>query len=162
VLVIWDREIAQLPRDQRALAKRAAMACSQAHADYSKFKVGAALRIKSGGFVTAANVENGSYGLTSCAERNAIFRAVAEKGTDVRWTSIALVADAEKFDLAEPPTISPCGACRQVLDEFKADDNATVLFIKDGQFVLMTIEELLPIPFYFEPATATVLNDDTD
>jgi homotetrameric cytidine deaminase len=160
--VTWDREIAQLPYDQRALAERAATACSQAYARYSKFKVGAALRIKGGGVVTAANVENGSYGLTSCAERNAIFRAVAEKGTDVRWTSIALVADVEKFDPAKPPTISPCGACRQVLNEFKADDNATVLFIKDGQFVLMTIEKLLPIPFYFKPWQQQSLNDGTD
>lgn len=149
--MIWDSKIAQLPPDQQELARCASLVSSQAHARYSKFKVGAALRTDTGDVFAAANVENGSYGLTSCAERNAIFRAVAKRGPGVRWVALALVADVSPYDPKKPPTIPPCGACRQVLDEFKADDNAAVLFIREGQFVTVSIGLLLPIPFHFEP-----------
>lgn len=149
----WDKEIAQLSSDDwRDLARQAQTATDKAYNKYSRFKVGAALRIQSDHdeIFTAANVENGSYGLTSCAERNAIFRAVAEKGRGIRWTAIALVAIPSSKPKT-PPTFSPCGACRQVLYEFKASDKAKILFIEKGQFVTMTIAELLPVPFRFEP-----------
>lgn len=80
----------------------------QAHAPYSKFKVGAALLTPDGRIITGCNVENASYGLTICAERNAVFAAIAQG--DRRFTAIAITADARMP--------YPCGACRQVLAEF--------------------------------------------
>lgn len=85
---------------------------TQAYAPYSKFPVGAALLAASGKVYVGCNVENLSYGLTICAERNALFAAVATG--ERRFLSIAIVSDSE-----EP--ISPCGACRQVLIEFCED-----------------------------------------
>jgi homotetrameric cytidine deaminase len=143
----WSSEIAGLPSDQQDLASRAADASKNADAEYSDFRVGAALRIPGGDVFTATNVENSSFGLTSCAERNAVFRAVGEKGPSVRFDLIALVAISDRIDPSSGPTISPCGACRQVLERFKADEQARVLFVKDGQFVTMTIRELFPAPF---------------
>src|SRR5437899_464277 len=95
--VQWDQEIAELPPELRALAQVAAGACRQAHALYSHFRVGAALRTVEGEVFDATNVENGSYGLTSCAERNAVFKAVARKGTGMRFDLLALVARSRKL-----------------------------------------------------------------
>jgi cytidine deaminase len=85
----------------------------QAHAPYSKFQVGAALLTASGKIFTGCNVENASYGLTNCAERTAIFTAVAagegKTGKKNNWVAMAV---------ATPGGHSPCGACRQVLVEF--------------------------------------------
>lgn len=146
---MWDAEIAALAPDPdlEQLARKARTATQKAHANRSKFCVGAALRTTDGKVITAANVENASYGLTSCAERNAVFRAVAERGNTVRFNSIALVAVADDIDVAKRPTISPCGACRQVLFEFRADDSARVLYVSNGVFVTKTVLELLPEPF---------------
>ncbi|OAI39295.1 hypothetical protein AYO39_00425 [Actinobacteria bacterium SCGC AG-212-D09] len=145
----WSKEIAALPSaEERDLAKQAAVASEHADAEYSEFRVGAALRTSDGDVFTAANVENGSFGLTSCAERNAVFRAVAEKGEHVRFDLLALVAISDRIDPSRRPTISPCGACRQVLERFKADEGAKVVFVKEGRFVGMTIRELFPVPFF--------------
>ncbi len=83
-----------------------------AYAPYSRFKVGAALRSRSGRIFTGCNIENISYGLTICAERVAVFKAVEAGETD--FLEIAIIADTE-----EP--ISPCGACRQVMAEFSPE-----------------------------------------
>lgn len=109
----------------------------QAYVPYSKFKVGAALLSVDGRVFTGANVENASYGLTICAERAALFKAVSEGAQ--RYTTIAVVTD-----LADPA--SPCGACRQVLAEF-APELKVIMANTAGKVVSTTIAELLPLAF---------------
>jgi cytidine deaminase len=104
----------QITAEQRkALVTAACDIRRQAHAPYSKFHVGAALLTASGKIFTGCNVENASYGLTICAERNAVFSAVAsgegKPGKENNWVAMAV---------ATPGGHSPCGACRQVLVEF--------------------------------------------
>src|SRR5690349_1402627 len=98
--------------DSENLIQMATEARECAHAPYSKFKVGAALLDSSGRVFTGCNVENASYGLTVCAERVALWKAVS--GGERKFVALAVVADGER-----PP--SPCGACRQVLWEFSED-----------------------------------------
>jgi cytidine deaminase len=127
------------PAQQSALLAAAVLAAAQAHAPYSGFRVGAALLLADGSMVAAANVENASYGLTICAERAAVVRAVAEHGPGVR---IAAAAVANLNHTASPP----CGACRQVLAEFMAQD-APIFFPYSGAIERRTLAELLPFSF---------------
>ena len=117
------------------LYDRARAASANAHAPYSEFPVGAALQLRSGGVVTGVNVENGSYGLTSCAERNAVFTAVGSGQRD--FEAIAVHAEA-----ASAP---PCGACRQVLAEFAPE--IRVIWRREGELVATPLSELLPDRF---------------
>jgi cytidine deaminase len=119
-----------------ALYARAQAAAVHAYAPYSKFAVGAALRPE-GTLepVVGVNVENASFGMTSCAERNAVFTAVTAGHR--RFDVIAVHADAE--------TASPCGACRQVLAEFAPD--ITVVYRRRGEVVAAALDELLPERF---------------
>ena len=107
------------------------------YSPYSEFRVGAALRLTNGETVTGTNVENVSYGLTICAERAAVARAVAQFGPRMR---IAAVAVANLNEKASPP----CGACRQVLAEFMAPDAPVVFPAADGVRT-MALSELLPL-----------------
>ncbi len=109
-----------------------------AHAPYSKFQVGAALRTEEGRLFSGCNVENASYGLTICAERNAIFHAVAEEGEGMRIAALAVVCIGHEFP--------PCGACRQVIAEF-ATSQTRIWFLRNGSPVSMSIAELLPSAF---------------
>lgn len=119
-----------------ALRAAAEAARARAYAPYSGFHVGAALETAEGIIVAGCNVENASYGLTICAERNAIAAAVAMGHR--RFTRLALVSDA-----AEP--VSPCGACRQVLFEFGGD---LVIESYAGETMMRwTSRELLPAGF---------------
>ena len=104
-----------------------------AYAPYSNFQVGAALLCEGGEIFTGCNVENLSYGLTICAERNAIFAAVATG--QQKFQAIAIAADTEK-------PISPCGACRQVMCEF--GDFPVILTNLQNEVVESTVGELLP------------------
>lgn len=107
-----------------------------AHAPYSAFQVGAALLAEDGAIFTGCNVENSSYSLTSCAERNAVFAAVGEGRRE--FIAIAIVADGD--------AVPPCGACRQVLSEF-APDIPVILIDKHAQHRILTLTNLLPEPF---------------
>ncbi len=118
-------------------------AAHRAYAPYSGFRVGAALLLEDETIVTGCNVENASYGLSSCAERNAVFRAVSEGGAAFR---IAAVAVANLNHAPSPP----CGACRQVLSEFVTDD-ALVVFPGESSLALgaVAFRDLLPHSFQF-------------
>lgn len=98
--------------DHNALVAAARKARENAHAPFSNFRVGAALRAESGRIYTGCNVENASYGLTCCAERVAIFKAISEG--ERGFEAIAVVTDADELT-------PPCGACRQIIWEFCGD-----------------------------------------
>jgi len=122
-----------------ALFNLAEQAAKNAYAPYSKFRVGAALRLSNGEIVTGTNVENVSFGLTICAERAAVVRAVSQFGPQIR---IEAVAVANLNGLPSPP----CGACRQVLAEFIAPDAPVVFSSAEGKRT-MAFSELLPLGF---------------
>ena len=131
-----------LPAPQLAeLYALAQAAAAQAYAPYSGFRVGAALLLEDAATVTGCNVENSSYGLSICAERSAVFRAVGERGPSLR---IAAVAVANLNHAPSPP----CGACRQVLSEFAVGDTV-VIFPGEGGLALAAVafRELLPHAF---------------
>jgi len=124
------------------LHEMAREAAAHAYAPYSKFYVGAALLFEDGSIVTGCNVENMSYGLTSCAERNSLFRAISERGAVVR---IRAIAEANRNDAASPP----CGACRQVLNEFVTAD-AVVCFPGATGPETQSFAEIFPYGFVLE------------
>ncbi|MFX3624995.1 MAG: cytidine deaminase [Ectobacillus sp.] len=121
--------------DIQLLINHALEARKQAYAPYSGFQVGAAILTKSGKVYFGCNVENASYGLTNCAERTAIFKAVSEGDMDI--AAIAVVGDTDG-------PISPCGACRQVIAEFCDTDAPVILANIKGDFKVTSIGELLP------------------
>jgi cytidine deaminase len=123
--------------DHSALIAAARAARENAHAPYSNFRVGAAVRAKSGRIFTGCNVENSTYGLTLCAERVAVFKAISEgeRGFD----AVAVVADT---DVLTPP----CGACRQILWEFCGDADVVLANLK-GEVELYKMAALFPKPF---------------
>ncbi len=121
------------------LLERARQAALRSYAPYSGFRVGAALQLAGGEIVTGTNVENVSYGLTICAERAALVRAIAEFGPEVQITAVAV---ANLNDAASPP----CGACRQMLAEFVRADAPVVFPAEDG-LRTMRFTELLPLAF---------------
>lgn len=124
------------PGDEE-LVRVASLARQRAHAPYSKYRVGAAIRTRRNRVHSGANVENASYGLTVCAERTAAFAAV--NAGDTGFDAIAIVIDDERL-----PT--PCGACRQVLAEF-SPDMRVILATAGGKRKMTTLSELLPDPF---------------
>ena len=121
--------------DKLVAAARAARL--HAVSDFSGFKVGAAIETSDGVVVTGCNIENATYGLTICAERVAIFKALSEGHR--KFTRIVVVADTES------PT-PPCGACRQIIWEFCGD--AEVIMANTTEVkALMRMKDLLPLPF---------------
>lgn len=119
------------------LIEAAKKARENSHAPYSKFRVGAAVRTKDGKVFTGCNIESASYGLTVCAERVAIWKAVSEGGTE--FTEIAVVADTEELT-------PPCGVCRQIIWEFCGD--IPVIFANlQGEDEIVQMKELLPRAF---------------
>ena len=121
---------------KQELLNAAISARERAYAPYSKFLVGAAVMAKSGKIYTGCNIENASYGLTVCAERNALFSAVG--AGEREFTALCVVGDTEA-------PISPCGACRQVMAEFKVP--CIILANLKGDVKEYTLEELLPYGF---------------
>jgi homotetrameric cytidine deaminase len=114
-------------------------AALHSYSPYSGFRVGAALLLANGEVVTGTNVENVSYGLTICAERSALVRAVSQFGPDIRVEAVAVT----NLNQASSP---PCGACRQVLAEFTQPE-APVLFPTESGIRTMSFSELLPLAF---------------
>lgn len=106
------------------------------YSPYSHFAVGAALLCEDGTLFEGCNIENASYGLTNCAERTAIFKAVSEG--HIKFKALAVVADTEG-------PCAPCGACRQVMAEFKIP--LIIMGNLMGNIKIVTIEELLPFSF---------------
>jgi len=119
------------------LIRAARQARRNAHASLSKFKVGAALETVDGTVVTGCNIENATYGLTICAERVAMFKAVSEGHR--RFRRIAIVADTER------PT-PPCGACRQILWEFGGNLEVILANLR-RETGRHRLSDLLPVPF---------------
>ena len=117
----------------------------KAYAPYSGFSVGAAVLTADGKIYTGCNVENVSYGLTNCAERTAMFKAVSEGSKKFR--AVAIAADTDRY-------CSPCGACRQVMAEF--GDFFVIQSDKAGNYLINTVDELLPGSF-----TARLLGKET-
>ena len=126
---------AALPTDEQLL-DLAREAMRRSYSPYSRFRVGACVLCEDGRLYTGCNVENASFGLTNCAERTAIFKAVSEGASS--FVAIAIAADS-----AAP---WPCGACRQVLNEFAPDIRVLVTW-GDGQVGKTTLNELLPHGF---------------
>jgi cytidine deaminase len=123
--------------DRNALVEAARAAREHSVAPYSHFRVGAAVRAKSGRIFSGCNIENASYGLTLCAERVAVFKALSEgeRGFD----AVAVVTDSE---ILTPP----CGACRQILWEF-CGDAEVILANLSGRIEVHRMSVLLPKPF---------------
>ncbi len=120
-----------------ALTESALAARRNAHAPFSHFQVGAALEDDSGRIHTGCNVENATYGLTVCAERVAVFKAISEGAR--KFTRIAVAADT---DVLTPP----CGACRQILWEF-CGDVELILVNPRGKTETIRLKDLFPRPF---------------
>ena len=123
-----------------SLIRRAVETRDNAYAPYSHFRVGAALLTRSGKIFVGCNVENAAYGDAVCAERVAIFSAIA--AGERQFVAMAIVGGRDELDAVCPP----CGTCRQVLAEFCSPDFAIVMG-RPGRFEVVTLGELLPRAF---------------
>jgi len=124
-------------KEIKKLVKMAEKAREYSYSPYSNFPVGAALLCKDGTIYTGANIENASYGLSNCAERTTIFKAVSEGKSE--FEAIAVVADTDR-------PVPPCGACRQVIQEFGEDMVVIIANLKNN-YRKYTVKELLPGAF---------------
>lgn len=126
-----------MKKEYKKLISEAEKARKMAYTPYSKFKVGAAILSADGKIFTGCNIENASFGMSICAERVAIFKAISEGST--KFEAIAVVGDTDK-------PCSPCGACRQVISEFGEDIPLIMANLK-GDIKIKKIGELLPEAF---------------
>ena len=121
------------------LLESARQAAHNAYVPYSRFPVGAAVQTADGSVFTGCNVENASYGLTICAERSAVSAAVAAGHSEI--TAVAVSAP-------KVPDTSPCGACRQVLNEFRSPKSGMSVILDDGASgTIISLDDLLPRAF---------------
>ena len=127
------------PEKREQLIESAKKVLTNAYAPYSQFQVGAAVLTQQGNIFTGCNVENVSYGLSICAERNAIAQAVATEGARMKIVAIAIANNRQV-------PCSPCGACRQVIQEF---GQAIVIFPDETGWQSLTMKQLLPKGFSF-------------
>lgn len=126
--------------DKETLIELAKEARELSYSPYSKFAVGAALECEDGSVYLGANVENASYPLSMCAERNAVYNALMDGKSKDDFVALAVIGDTE-----EP--ISPCGACRQVLSELFPEEAPIYLANLDGKISITDIRSLLPFAF---------------
>ncbi|MCX7796145.1 MAG: cytidine deaminase [bacterium] len=113
---------------------------NNAYAPYSKYRVGAVVETSSGNFYTGCNVENMSFGLTVCAERVAIFKAISNGEKSI--TRVVIISDDDSIPI-------PCGACLQVMSEFSDRDLEVIVSSRDGKLERFKLADLLPNPFKF-------------
>ena len=123
--------------DKKKLISMATEASHKAYAPYSKFHVGAAVLADDGTIYTGVNVENRSYGLTICAERNAIAHAVSMGMKSIKAVAI--------YSPDSETPLPPCGACRQVITEFAAPDAVVICCGSSGESVEIPVSELYPM-----------------
>lgn len=128
--------------DNKELIKQAIEASKNAYAPMSHFTVGAALLAESGKIYLGCNIENSSYPATNCAERTAFFKAISEG--EKNFSAIAIVGGKDR-DFSQ--FCSPCGICRQVMNEFVEKDFKIILAKGNGEYKEYTLEELLPLGF---------------
>ncbi len=124
--------------DYKELAQKAIEAKLKALPPYSHFHVGAAILTETGKVYLGGNIENSSYSLTMCAERVAVFKAVSE--SERNFKAIAIASDDEGF-------CSPCGACRQVLNDLCGPGLDVIMINKKNELKILKLSELLPLPF---------------
>lgn len=123
---------------EKELANLAVAAKLKSIATYSNFHVGAALQTLNGKIIIGANIENATYGLTICAERTAVFKALLDGERD--FASIAIAGDSVDY-------LPPCGACRQILMEFCGDELDVIMVNKKGEIKTIKMKDLLPYSF---------------
>ncbi|RJX25280.1 MAG: cytidine deaminase [Acholeplasma sp.] len=123
--------------------QEALMARERAYTPYSHFKVGAAILLKDGTFIHGANIENASYSLTSCAERNALYSLYSQGYKKEDIVSITVIAN-------DHGPVSPCGACRQVMHELLPKDAKIILANTKGETLETTPDGLLPYAFVLD------------
>lgn len=122
------------------LLEQAHQAKENAYSPYSRFKVGATILTKDGKTIDGCNVENAAYGSTMCAERTAIFKAISMGYKPGDFKAIAIAASGDNF--------SPCGSCRQVINEFGEDID--LIFEWNGEVVIDSLKDVLPYNFVLE------------
>ena len=110
------------------------------YSPYSKFAVGAVIECKDGTLIYRANIENAAYGLCMCAERNAVFQGYLKGYRQKDYLQICIIADSEGIT-------SPCGSCRQVLNELFSHEARIICSNMDGEYLVTNIDELLPYSF---------------
>jgi cytidine deaminase len=130
--------VSDTTRTPKELVELAQQARGFAYAPYSKFRVGAVVECSDGRIFTGCNVENASYGLTMCAERVALGKAISEGAKE--FTRIAVIADAQA-------PVPPCGACRQVISELCGAQVEVIMSDLNGKIETHTISQLLPEAF---------------
>ncbi|SHI01857.1 cytidine deaminase [Clostridium collagenovorans DSM 3089] len=124
--------------DYNILIQKAIEARKNSYSPYSNFKVGAAVLGEDDNIYLGCNVENASYGATNCAERTAIFNAIANGNRKIK--AIALIGDTKTYTY-------PCGICRQVIVEF-SDENTDIIIVKnENEYLVKKVEEILPGAF---------------
>lgn len=122
------------------LYNEAVKARENAYVPYSKFKVGAAILLKNGKIISGFNIENSSYGLCNCAERNALFRTYMEGFNKDDIDVLLVIADTDR-------AVSPCGACRQVMSELMKLDTKVILTNLHDDTIETTVDKLIPYSF---------------
>ena len=126
--------------DKDKLLDMALIGRSNSYSPYSKFKVGAAILLSNGKYITGCNVENASYGLCNCAERTALFEMISDGYTKNDVVAMAIVGQTD-----DP--ISPCGACRQVMEELLNSDTPVILGNLERKMKEIKVSDLLPFSF---------------
>ena len=147
IIPIEEKSFKELQSEELELVEAARSIARDAYAPYSKFRVGAALRLKSGRIVTGSNQENAAYPSGLCAERTALFYAGAQYPDD---PVVALAVTAMRDDNLYVAVAAPCGGCRQVILEIEARYKRPVRILlhgTEGVYVIDTIKDLLPLQF---------------